>query len=245
MRSLPIVNQTIGLIEPVPADGSRSPRDAPPLPDFDGARAEDILAWAVEEYFPDIAVACSMQDAVVVDLAVKIEPRIEVFFLETGFHFPETLETARRLRERYAPNLVELKPVENPAMYEIDGYEACCHARKVLPLERYLVTKRAWVSGVRRADSLTRKIAQEVEWDPRRRIVKINPIVGWSDDEVSAYVEDNDVVINPLRERGYESIGCWPCTQPGTSRDGRWEGKKLECGLHTYEPSLTHPPDPY
>jgi phosphoadenosine phosphosulfate reductase len=245
MRSLPIVNQTIRLDEPFPPEDSRSSRDAPALPDFDGARAEDILAWAIEEYVPDIAVACSMQDAVVVDLAVKIEPRIEVFFLETGFHFPETLETARRLRERYDLNLVELKPIENPAIYKIDGYEACCHARKVLPLEHYLKAKRAWVSGVRRADSLTRKIAREVEWDARRGIVKINPIVGWSDDEVAAYVDENDVVINPLRAQGYESIGCWPCTKPGAGRDGRWEGKKLECGLHTYEPALTHPPDPY
>ncbi|MGH7426022.1 MAG: phosphoadenosine phosphosulfate reductase family protein, partial [Candidatus Methylomirabilales bacterium] len=164
------------------------------LPDLEGAPAGEILAWAIGEFFPDIAVACSMQDAVVVDLAVKIEPRIEVFFLETGFHFSETLETARRMRERYGVNLVELKPVENPATYERDGYEACCLARKVRPMERYLETKRAWVSGIRRAESPTRANARALEWDGGRGLVKVNPIVAWSDEEVARYVVEHDLI---------------------------------------------------
>lgn len=214
----------------------------PQLPDLDEAPAEEILSWAAAEFFPDIAVACSMQDAVVVDLAVKVEPRIEVFFLETGFHFPETLETARRMRERYNLNLVELEPVENAAVYNKDGYEACCATRKVLPLERYLRTKRAWVSGIRRADGPTRAKAQAVEWDPGRGIVKVNPIVAWTDDDVTRYIEDNDIVVNPLRYQGYDSIGCWPCTKPEKGREGRWAGEgKTECGIHI-EPSLKRPP---
>lgn len=218
------------------------PQAPPALPDLDAAPAAEILRWAVDEFFPDITVACSMQDAVVVDLAVKVEPRIEVFFLETGFHFAETLEMAQRLRERYDLNLVELKPIENPAIYSIQGYEACCAARKVEPMERYLKTKRAWVSGIRRADSPSRAGAKAVEYDFRRGIVKINPIVAWSDDDVAEYSVENKVMINPLRYRGYESIGCFPCTRPGKGREGRWsESDKTECGLHTAEPSLHRP----
>lgn len=205
----------------------------PDLPDLEGASAREILAWAAREFFPDVAVACSMQDAVLVDLAVRVEPRIEVFFLETGFHFPETLETAGRMRERYGLNLVEVPPVEDPAVYDRDGYEACCAARKVLPLERYLAGKRAWVSGVRRADGPTRAAARPVEWDAGRSMVKVNPIVAWSDEDVARYVAEHDVIVNPLRERGYHSIGCWPCTVPGSGREGRWQGTgKTECGLH-------------
>jgi phosphoadenosine phosphosulfate reductase len=214
----------------------------PELPDLDGLTAEEILAWAVGQFFPDIAVACSMQDAVVVDLAVGVEPEIEVFFLETGFHFPETLATARRLRERYKLNLVELEPVPNPAVYFRHGYEACCAARKVVPLEGYLKTKRAWVSGIRRADGPTRSHARAVEWDAARHLVKVNPIVYWSDEDVARYVSDNDIIVNPLRYRGYESIGCWPCTRPGSGREGRWgDTGKTECGIHL-EPSLNRPP---
>lgn len=218
---------------------SRPPR----LPDLDAAPAEEILSWAIGEFFPDIAVACSMQDAVVVDLAFRIEPRIEVVFLNTGFHFPETLETARRLRRRYRLNLVELTPIENPAVYHRDGYEACCAARKVLPLERYLEGKRAWITGARRADSPTRAQARAVEWDVRRRLVKVNPIVTWTDENVARYIATHDVIVNPLRFQGYESIGCAPCTQPGRGREGRWAGTgKLECGLHPTEPCLSRPP---
>lgn len=220
-------------------------RPEPVLPDLDGVGAEEILAWAVAEYFPEIAVACSMQDAVVVDLAVKIEPRIEVFFLDTGFHFPETLETARRIRDRYRLNLVALRPVRNPAVYSKDGYDACCGARKVLPLEEYLRDKRAWVSGIRRGESAARSSARAVEWDASRGLVKVNPIVSWSDEDVARYVAEKDVIVNPLRELGYESIGCLPCTRAGKGREGRWSGSgKAECGLHVYEPSLARPPGP-
>lgn len=215
----------------------------PRLPDLDGRPAEEALSWAIGEFFPDITVACSMQDAVVVDLAFRIEPRIEVVFLDTGFHFPETLETAQRLRRRYRLNLVELTPIEDPAIYHRDGYEACCAARKVLPIERYLQGKRAWITGARRADSPTRAQAGAVEWNARRRLVKVNPIVAWSDEDVARYIADHDVIVNPLRHRGYESIGCAPCTRPGQGREGRWaDTGKLECGLHPTEPCLSRPP---
>lgn len=215
----------------------------PDLPDLDDAPALEIMRWAAGEFFPDITVACSMQDAVVVDVAVKAEPRIEVFFLDTGFHFPETLETAEKMRERYDLNLVALKPVPNPAVYNVEGYTECCAARKVLPMEQHLKTKRAWVSGIRRSESPTRANAKAVEWDAARGLVKINPIVAWTDDDVAAYIEQHQIIVNPLRFKGYESIGCWPCTRPGRGREGRWAGDdKTECGIHTVEPSLHVPP---
>lgn len=209
--------------------------EGPPgaLPGLDDASAEYILTWAIERFFPEMAVACSMQDAVLVDLAWRIEPRIEVFFLETGFHFPETLETASRMRSRYNLNLVAVKPVENPAIYSKDGYEACCAARKVAPMERYLAGKRAWVSGVRRADGATRADAHALEWDAQRGLVKVNPIVAWSDEQVERYIAEHELIVNPLKASGYESIGCWPCTRPGAGRDGRWAGlEKTECGIN-------------
>ena len=184
------------------------------------APAEEVVAWAVAAFFPDVAVACSMQDGVVVDLAVRIEPRIEVCFLDTGFHFPETLETADRLRERYGVNLIELKPAEDAAVYALDGIEACCTARKVLPLERYLAGKRAWITGLRRAESPTRAKARTVEWDAGRGLVKVNPLVSWTDEDVTRYIEQHDVVVNPLRGQGYDSIGCAP-RPPGRHRPPR------------------------
>ena len=138
----------------------RAPADVGELPDLDGASAEYILTWAIERFFPEIAVACSMQDAVLVDLAWRVDPRIEIFFLETGFHFPETLETAERMRKRYQLNLVALKPAADPAVYSRDGYEACCAARKVAPMEAHLQGKRAWASGLRRAESSSRATAK-------------------------------------------------------------------------------------
>jgi len=208
-------------------------KQAPRLPELDGASAEEILGWAIPEFFPDVTVACSMQDGVLVDLAAKIEPRIEVFFLETGFHFPQTLETAKRMKDRYSLELVSLRPIENPAVYDKEGYDACCASRKVLPLEAYLADKKAWITGIRWAESATRSGSKAVEWDESRGIVKINPIVAWTDEQVADYIFRHDIIVNPLRNQGYESIGCWPCTKPGSSREGRWSGdEKTECGLH-------------
>lgn len=225
------------------APGPPLTAERPDLPDMEGASAEDILRWALNEFFPGIGVACSMQDAVVVDLAVKIEPRVEVFFLQTDFHFAETIETAAKMKDRYDLNLIELKPVEKPAIYSVDGYEACCAARKVEPLNRYLAGKRAWVSGIRRADGPERAEARAVEWDGRRSLVKVNPIVAWSDEDIDLYVRENNIIVNPLRAKGYESIGCHPCTVPGRGREGRWSGSsKTECGLHI-GPALDHPPN--
>jgi phosphoadenosine phosphosulfate reductase len=204
-----------------------------PLPDLDDQPAEVIISWAVEYYFPSITVASSMQDAVLVDLALKVEPRLEVFFLDTGFHFADTLATADALRARYDANLVVLTPDLGSTTWDTGGYDACCAARKVAPMERHLATKRAWVSGLRRAESATRRYSRAVEWDARRSMVKVNPLVAWSDEQIEAYTAEHDILVNPLRAKGYGSIGCEPCTLPGLGREGRWSGSgKTECGIH-------------
>lgn len=204
------------------------------LPDLDRAPAEEVLGWAVDAFAPDLAVACSMQDAVLVDLAARVAPGTQVFFLETGFHFPETLATADAVEARYDVELVRLRAVApDAAEYWREGVEACCAARKVAPLEAYLAGKRAWVSGLRWAESPTRAGARALEWDHRRGLVKVNPLVAWSDEDVERYVAEHDVVVNPLLAQGYGSIGCRPCTGPGEGREGRWPGTgRLECGLH-------------
>ena len=200
---------------------------------FADAPAADVLAWAVDTFGPELSVACSMQDGVLVDLAVKADPGVEVVFLDTGFHFGETLTTARRMKARYDLNLVTLRPEAGADSYDADGTAACCAARKVAPLERHLAGRLAWVTGLRRAESPSRAAAGPVEWDAARRIVKINPIVTWGDDDVARYIAEHDIIVNPLRDKGYASIGCAPCTTPGPGRDGRWAGSgRLECGLH-------------
>lgn len=200
---------------------------------FADAPAADVLAWAVETFGSDLSVACSMQDGVLVDLAVRADPGVEVVFVDTGFHFAETLETARRLQARYDLNLVTLRPGTGAAEHRVDGTDACCEARKVAALDRHLAGRAAWVSGLRRAESPSRAGAATVEWDRGRGLVKINPIVAWSDDDVDRYVAEHDIIVNPLRHRGFGSIGCAPCTRPGSGRSGRWAGSdKVECGLH-------------
>jgi phosphoadenosine phosphosulfate reductase len=196
------------------------------------APAAEVLAWAVATFGADLTVASSMQDGVLVDLAVRADPAVEVVFLDTGFHFPETLETAQRMRARYRLNLVTLRPGPDAAVYGVDGTEACCEARKVAPLERHLAGRAAWVTGLRRAESPSRAGASSVEWDAARGLVKVNPIVAWSDEDVAGYVVAHDIIVNPLRDKGFDSIGCEPCTLPGAGRSGRWGGERLECGLH-------------
>ena len=143
-----------------------------------------------------------------------------------------------------------LRPDRNAAGFEgAGGTGACCEARKVAPLERHLVGRAAWVTGLRRAESPSRAGAATVEWDAGRGIVKVNPIAAWSDHDVERYIAEHDVIVNPLRDKGFDSIGCAPCTLPGSGRSGRWAGTgRLECGLHSWRlpPPLSggHPPSP-
>lgn len=203
---------------------------------FETGPAQGVIEWAVEQFHPFMCLAASMTDAVLVDLAVKVEPSIEVVFIDTGYHFPETLETVERVRRHYGLNLRVLTVRPQPVdLWQSDPVN-CCSLAKVEQLDRALLGKMAWMSGLRRAESPTRAQAPIVARD-LRGLVKVNPIATWTDQDVRGYIADHDVPVNPLLEQGYPSIGCRPCTKPvadgSDPRSGRWAGlDKTECGLH-------------
>lgn len=201
---------------------------------FETAPASHVIRWAVETFGPRLCLTASMTDAVLIDLATGVDPGIEVVFIDTGYHFPETLETVEVVRRRYALNLHVLTvPPRDPPLWTQTG---CCAEAKVAMLDRALATKQAWLSGLRRAEAPSRAAAPVVGRD-RRGLVKVNPLANWSDDDIAGYIAAHDVPVNPLVRQGYPSIGCAPCTTPVAPgedpRAGRWRGlDKTECGLH-------------
>jgi phosphoadenosine phosphosulfate reductase len=209
------------------------------------ATAAEVLAWTASTFGNSWIVASNMQDAVLIDLAVAAKPNVDVLFLETGYHFAETIGT----RDAVATVYPEISIVNAAAEQSVADQEAefgplnktapdrCCHLRKVVPLQKTLARYDAWVTGVRRVDAPTRANTPIVTWDERNGLVKVNPIAAWSDDEFDTYLTEHGVLQNPLVADGYPSIGCAPCTAkplPGTDpRSGRWAGlSKTECGLH-------------
>lgn len=218
------------------ADAARRLENAPP---------EDVIAWAAEEFGDLWAIACSMQDTVLAHLVATVAPGTAVLFLDTGYHFPETLATRDAMAESYPLRIVDVRPkqsvAEQDAEYGKDLFatdpDLCCWLRKTTPLFDVLAGHEAWGTGLRRAESATRAGATEVSFDEEHGLVKVNPLVGWSDAQVADYAAEHDVVRNPLLDRGYPSIGCAPCTRavrPGEDpRAGRWSGTtKTECGIH-------------
>lgn len=200
-------------------------------------QSEDVVRWAVDQFGSRLVMTASFADTLLIDIATRVAPDIEVVFLDTGFHFSETLSTVRAAMERYSLNLTVLRPnADVPDLWR-DGVESCCGGRKAALLDRHLLDNAdAWLSGLRRSDSPERASTPIVELD-RRGLVKVNPIAAWSDMEVDAYIHDHDVLVNPLAAEGYSSIGCWPCTEVAVhgeeSRSGRWaRSAKTECGLH-------------
>ncbi len=204
---------------------------------LNGAPAEDIVAWACDRFGRQLCLTTSFTDTVLVHLATQVLPDIEVVFLDTGFHFAETLDTMKRAHARYRLNLTVARPDGRSADVWADGAEACCGARKVDLVDRLMAGRfDAWISGLRRSDSQLRAAAEVVEVDRNGR-VKVNPLVHWSDADVARYVAAHGLIENPLTHQGYPSVGCWPCTTPvdvgHDSRSGRWSGTgKTECGLH-------------
>ncbi|MGH9151756.1 MAG: phosphoadenylyl-sulfate reductase [Acidimicrobiales bacterium] len=199
--------------------------------------ASAAVRWAHERFGDDLVVAASFQDAVLIDVAVGVAPRIEVVFLDTQYHFAETLWFVEEVRRRYDLNLTVVSPLVEPDNLWKTDIEACCGARKVEPLARALAGRAAWITGLRRVDAPTRAKAPIVSWDAARSMVKVNPLASWTDADMAGYAADHQLPVNPLTERGYASIGCWPCTRPVAPgedpRSGRWAGKgKTECGLH-------------
>jgi phosphoadenosine phosphosulfate reductase len=199
--------------------------------------ASAAIRWAHERFGAGLVLAASFQDCVLIDLAAKAAPGIEVVFLDTQYHFAETLWYVERVRQVYDLNLTVMTPLVPPDdLWQTDTDE-CCAMRKVEPLARALRDKQAWMSGVRRVEAPSRTNTQIVHLDVGRGIVKVNPLAGWSDDDIAAYKQDHDLPEHPLVAQGYPSIGCWPCTRavaPGEDpRSGRWSATgKTECGLH-------------
>ena len=210
------------------------------------APAEDIIEWAAATFGEHFCITSSMGDAVLAHLAAKVVPGIDVVFLDTGYHFVETLGTRDAVEATMDVNLLTITPVQSVA--EQDATEGsdlfrtdpdrCCFLRKVQPLKEALSGYDAWATGLRRAETHHRIIAPVVGWDAKKQKVKVSPMARWSDEQVEKYVADHGVLVNPLVYDGYPSIGCAPCTRrvaPGEdARSGRWAGtNKTECGIHS------------
>lgn len=210
------------------------------------APAEHIIEWAVATFGAKFCVTSSMGDAVLAHLAAKVAPGVDVVFLDTGYHFVETIGTRDAVEATLDINLVTIKPEQSVAEQDAEhgkdlfkrDPDLCCALRKVKPLADSLANYDAWATGLRRAETHNRVIAPVIGWDAKKAKVKVSPIARWSDDQVERYIAENGVLVNPLVHDGYPSIGCWPCTArvaPGEDpRSGRWAGQnKTECGIHS------------
>ncbi|MEI7913555.1 MAG: phosphoadenylyl-sulfate reductase [Mycobacteriaceae bacterium] len=213
--------------------------------ELDGATAEELLAWTDATFGSDYVVASNMQDAVLIHLAAAVRPGVDVLFLDTGYHFAETLGTRDAVAQVYDVNVVNVTPEHSVAdqdrllgkdLFARDPGE-CCRLRKVLPLQAALRPYSAWVTGIRRVESPTRADAPLIGFDEAFGLVKINPLALWTDEDMASYIARHGVLVNPLVDEGYPSIGCAPCTakpsEGADPRSGRWQGSaKTECGLH-------------
>lgn len=221
---------------------------------LDGAPAEQVVAWAVEQFGRRVALACSFgaEDMVLVDMLAGCGGHSRVFLLDTGRLHQETYDLLDRARERYelsfevyfpkTDNLERLLTDKGPNSFylSVDERQECCRVRKVEPLARALSTVDAWITGLRRSQSVTRGEIRLIEPDRAHGgILKLNPLAGWSEEDVWSYIRSRNVPYNRLHDRGFPSIGCVPCTravQPGEDlRAGRWwweDPEHKECGLH-------------
>lgn len=213
--------------------------------DLEDASAPDVLRWAADTFGPRFCVTSSMEDAVVAHLASRARPGVDVVFLDTGYHFEETIGTRDAVDAVMDVEVITLTPRQTvaeqdaeygPRLHDRDP-DLCCALRKVRPLEEGLAGYDAWATGLRRDESPTRAGTPVVGWDPKRRKVKVSPIARWTQEDVDAYVVEHGVLTNPLLTDGYTSVGCAPCTRRvlkgEDARAGRWAGRaKTECGLH-------------
>jgi len=223
--------------------------------ELEGSSAIDVLRWTDETFggirgprawaTSNYVVASSMQDTVLVDLAAKVRPGVPVIFLDTGYHFVETIGTRDAVEAVYDVHVLNVTPEHTVAQQdELLGKDLfarnpgeCCRLRKVAPLGKTLRGYSAWVTGLRRADAPTRADAPLINFDEAFKLVKISPLAAWTDQDMQDYIVENNVLVNPLVYEGYPSIGCAPCTaRPADGADprsGRWQGMAMtECGLH-------------
>ncbi len=206
--------------------------------DLENATPGDIVRWAADRVGFDITVTCSFEDVVLAHVAAIAVPGIEIVMIDTQYLFAETQWLAEEFRKKFDVNLRVVHPLQVTPdnMWQRDT-EACCNVRKVLPLNAVLAEKSGWVTGVRRIDGPTRAQTPVVSLDTARNVLKVNPLALYSDEEMDTYEFLHELPRNPLKDRGYPSIGCWPCTKPVAEgedkRAGRWAGQaKTECGLH-------------
>ena len=210
-----------------------------------GASAAEVVAWTADTFGDRFVVASNMQDAVLVHLVAQARPGVDVLFLDTGYHFAETIDTRDAVAQTYGVNIVtaqaELSVAEQDQVHGKDLFarepDRCCAMRKVAPLRAGLAGYDAWVTGVRRVESPTRADTPLVSYDETFQLLKVNPLAAWSDEAMHAYITEHSILVNMLVDAGYPSIGCAPCTAkplPGAdARSGRWAGRaKTECGLH-------------
>lgn len=215
---------------------------------LESATAEEILTWAIDRYFPRFSVATGLgpEGCLIISMLAKIEPRVYVFNLDTGYQFTETLALRRQIMDKYAIAIHLERPEQDVAEYERINHgpvyrsdpDRCCHDRKVRVLQRVAARFDAWGTGIRRDQGPTRAATPIVRWDNKFGLVKISPLANWTKQDVWARIIAEDIPYNPLHDQGYPSIGCWPCTRPTVAgegdRVGRWSGHaKTECGLHT------------
>ena len=212
---------------------------------LEGAHPLEVLRWAGETFGDRFCLTSSMGDAMLATLAAEAIPGVDVVFLDTGYHFAETLQTRDRVATELDVTIVTVKPeltvAQQNIKYGLSLYardaDACCAMRKVEPLDRGLAPYDAWASGMRRDESYARRHTPVVGVDPRRNKIKVNPLAGWTQQDVDRFMAERNVIVNPLVERGFLSIGCAPCTRPvkvgEDRRAGRWsESEKTECGIH-------------
>jgi phosphoadenosine phosphosulfate reductase len=214
--------------------------------ELDGADAAGLLRWADENFGGSYVVASNMQEAVLIDMAAKVRPGVDVIFLDTGYHFAETIGTRDAVEAVYDVNVLNITPEHTVAqqdallgknLFARDPNE-CCRLRKVVPLSKALRGYSAWVTGLRRVEAPTRANAPLISFDEAFGLVKVNPLAAWTDGDVQDYIDEHGVLVNPLVYEGYPSIGCAPCTakpvEGADPRSGRWQGSsKTECGLHS------------
>ena len=211
---------------------------------------EEIIRWAVDRFFPRLTMATAFgpEGCAIIYMLSRIQPRTYVFNLETGYQFTETLELRDRLAEKYGIEVELKKPELTVAQYEAKhggplyktNPDQCCMDRKVKVLRQAVHGMHAWMSGIRRDQSPDRADAPIIGWDAKFNLVKISPLAKWTKSDVWKLITQEGIPYNPLHDKGFPSIGCWPCTQSvmfgQDERAGRWSGNaKTECGLHSME----------